>query len=136
MNRIESVFGPIKYKYAKGDDACQILGRLKDSQPLTDMGGNVESEVDCLFLIDRGVDMISPFCINQTYEGLLDETFKIKTQTITVDVTLVKPEAYKDPKNPPPSPNVMLLLTNEDIVFKEVRNKHFTSLEKIFSKKL
>ena len=30
----------------------------------------------------------------------------------------------------------MLLLTNEDMVFKEVRNKHFTSLESYFSKKL
>jgi hypothetical protein len=30
INRIETVFGPIKYKYAKGDDACQILNRLRE----------------------------------------------------------------------------------------------------------
>lgn len=36
INRLESVFGPIKYKYAKGDDACQILNRLKDSAPPID----------------------------------------------------------------------------------------------------
>ena len=31
INRLESVFGQIKYKFAKGDDACQILSRLKDT---------------------------------------------------------------------------------------------------------
>lgn len=29
--RIESVFGQIKYKFAKGSDACQILRRIKDT---------------------------------------------------------------------------------------------------------
>jgi hypothetical protein len=80
-------------------------------------------------MIDRNVDLISPFCINQTYEGLLDEFFKIKTCTITVDINLVKPDAYKDPKNPPPSPTLMLLLTGEDMIYKEVRDRHFATLE-------
>ena len=31
INRIETVFGPIKYKYGKGDDACQILSRIRDT---------------------------------------------------------------------------------------------------------
>mmetsp|Transcript_19600 Transcript_19600/g.14314 ORF Transcript_19600/g.14314 Transcript_19600/m.14314 type:complete len:154 (+) Transcript_19600:623-1084(+) len=100
------------------------------------MPANADAEVDCLFLIDRAVDLVSPFCVNQNYEGLLDEFFCIKTQTITVDTVLVKPDAYKDPKNPPAAPTVMLLLTNEDMVFKEVRNRHFTNLESYFSKKL
>ena len=46
-------------------------------------------------MIDRGVDMITPFCVNQTYEGLLDEFFKIKTCTITVDTAIVKPDVSK-----------------------------------------
>jgi hypothetical protein len=44
----------------------------------------------------------------------LDEYFKIKTCTITVDTNIVKPDAAKDPKAPPVAPNIMLLLTNED----------------------
>jgi hypothetical protein len=28
INRLETVFGQIKYKFAKGDDATQILGRV------------------------------------------------------------------------------------------------------------
>ena len=34
--RIESVFGQIKYKFAKGSDSCQILRRIKESAPLPD----------------------------------------------------------------------------------------------------
>lgn len=28
INRLETVFGPIKYKFAKGDDSSQILSRI------------------------------------------------------------------------------------------------------------
>jgi hypothetical protein len=34
--RIESVFGQIKYKFAKGSDSCQILRRIKESAALPD----------------------------------------------------------------------------------------------------
>ncbi len=68
INRIESVFGQIKYKYAKGDDACQILNRMKDMAPPIDAsastGGQSESEIDCLIMLDRGIDLVSPFCVN------------------------------------------------------------------------
>ena len=47
-------------------------------------------------MLDRSVDLITPFCINQTYEGLLDETFGISTGSITVETAIVKPEAVKD----------------------------------------
>ena len=43
-------------------------------------------------MFDRDVDLISPFCINQTYEGLLDEFFDIKTCSITVDNEIVYPD--------------------------------------------
>ena len=83
-------------------------------------------------MIDRNVDLVSPFCVNQTYEGLLDEFFRIKTCTITVDTSIVKPDANKDPKNPL-APTMILLLTGEDIIYKEVRDRHFATLESVFS---
>lgn len=49
-------------------------------------------------MIDRDIDLVSPFCVNQTYEGLLDEFFGIKTCSITVDTTIIKPDTSKDPK--------------------------------------
>jgi hypothetical protein len=101
INRIEAVFGPMKYKFAKGTDSCQILRRIKETAPIADAGagGNgPESEIDCLLMIDREIDLVSPFCVNQTYEGLLDEFFRIKTCSVTVDTNIITPDAQKDPK--------------------------------------
>ena len=85
-------------------------------------------------ILDREIDMVSPFCVNQTYEGLLDEFFRIRTCSITVDTTIIKPDANKDPKAPVEAMKT-LTLTNEDEIFREVRDKHFNTLEGVFSKK-
>ena len=134
--RIESVFGQIKYKFAKGNDACQILRRIKESAPLPDQGQGQEPEIDALLLIDREIDLVSPFCVNQTYEGQFDEFFRIKTCSITVDTSIIKPDAGKDPKAAPLPPTQTLILTNDDDIFKDVRDKHFNTLESIFSQKV
>lgn len=44
-------------------------------------------------MIDRNVDLVTPFCVSQTYEGLLDEVFRIRTCSITVDTAIIKPDA-------------------------------------------
>lgn len=127
----------MKYKFAKGTDSCQILRRIKETAPIADAGagGNgPESEIDCLLMIDREIDLVSPFCVNQTYEGLLDEFFRIKTCSVTVDTNIITPDAQKDPKIKV-DPVQVLTLTNEDETFKDVRDKHFNTLEKIFSQK-
>lgn len=96
ISRIESVFGNIKYKFAKGSDSVQILKRIKDQAPVGDGSGSVggpEPEIDALIMVDREIDLVSPFCVNQTYEGLLDEFFRIQTCSITVDTNIVKPDA-------------------------------------------
>ncbi len=51
-----------------------------------------------------------------------------------MDTTILKPEKDKDPKVQLP-PTLTLDLTNEDEIFKEVRDKHFNTLENVFSKK-
>jgi hypothetical protein len=50
-----------------------------------------------------------------------------------VETAIVKPDSIKEPNTPV---SIMLLLTNEDIIFKEVRDLHFATLEKIFTSKL
>jgi hypothetical protein len=46
-------------------------------------------------MLDRSIDLVSPFCVNQTYEGLLDEVFRIKTCSITGNTAIIKPDAAK-----------------------------------------
>lgn len=135
INRIEAVFGQIKYKFGKGSDSCQILRRIKEAAPVGDAAsGGPDSEIDCLIMVDREIDLVTPFCVNQTYEGLLDEFFRIKTCSITVDTNIVKPDSQKDPKVKVEATQT-LSLTNEDETFKDVRDKHFNTLEKTFSQK-
>ena len=77
------MFGTIKYKFAKGALSCLILNKiLKEHQALgmikskenetlrpdTPMYLGYEDdvkggEIEALILIDRQVDMITPFCI-------------------------------------------------------------------------
>ena len=130
INRIETVYGQIKYKYAKGTESCQILKRIKEAAPLSEGSGQAEAEIDCLIMLDREVDLVSPLCVNMTYEGVLDEYFGIKTCSITVDTSIIRPDAGKDVP-----PTQTLVLTSEDEIFREVRDKHFNTLEGVFSKK-
>ncbi len=99
--------------------------------------GGPESEIDCLVMVDREIDLVTPFCVNQTYEGLLDEFFRIRTCAITVDTGIVKPDAQKvaGEAKAKGEATQTLSLTNEDETFRDVRDKHFNTLEKTFSQK-
>ena len=37
----------------------------------------MDPEIECVIMMDRSVDLISPFCMQMNYEGLLDEIFEI-----------------------------------------------------------
>lgn len=66
INRIESVYGQIKFKYAKGSESCQIMKRIKDAAPISDgqAPGQPDAEIDCLIMLDRDIDLVSPFCVS------------------------------------------------------------------------
>ena len=79
-----------------------------------------------MIMIDRDVDVISPFCVNQNYEGLLDEFFGIKTCRISVDNKIVYPdEKVRKELGHQEEGTTDFILTSEDSIFKEIRNKHF-----------
>ena len=43
-----------------------------------------DTEIDALFMFDRSVDLVTPFCVQQTYEGQLDEYYDIQCNFIQV----------------------------------------------------
>ena len=80
-------------------------------------------------MFDRDVDMISPFCVNQNYEGLLDEFFGIKACTLSIAAKIVYSDdktreemGYKDPNQ-----TIDFSLTNEEANFSHIRNNHFNA---------
>jgi hypothetical protein len=60
------------------------------------MNARTDPEVDGLIMIDRGIDLISPFCIQMNYEGLLDEFFGIETTYVTVDRNIMVPDTEEN----------------------------------------
>ncbi|XP_060062741.1 vacuolar protein sorting-associated protein 33B-like [Ylistrum balloti] len=82
------------------------------------------NEIGNLILIDRDVDYVTPLCSQLTYEGLLDEAFGINSGYVEFgsDVT---------GKEQP----VKLMLSSEDEIFEEVRNRHFSNVFSFLSNK-
>lgn len=88
-------------------------------------------------MFDRDIDMISPFCVNQNYEGLLDEFFGIKTCSISVANTIVYPdEDVRKQEKIADDQRTDFILSNQDTIFHEVRNKHFDVAGTHFNKKI
>ena len=95
IERLEAIYGPIKYKIGKGDVATRIITKLNATRQHREggpEGGGFDDagEIEGLVLVDRTTDLVTPFCIQQTYEGLLDETFDIRTCSVRVDNAILK----------------------------------------------
>lgn len=75
-------------------------------------GGQGDSEIDCLVMFDRTIDMISPFCVQQNYEGQIDENFGISSGYARIPMKIINPSAVKSDGTDPDSELVMRL-TNE-----------------------
>lgn len=79
-------------------------------------------------MFDRDIDLVSPFCIGQTYEAYLDEFFGIETCSIEVENKIVYTDAeYREKEKLKDNEKVGFNLTNEDVTFADIRNKHFNN---------
>ena len=105
IQRLEKVYGTIKYKFAKGNNSCFILNKIlkehfsnglikcrPDESGLradTPMYLGYEDikvgEIEGLLLLDRSVDLVTPFALQQTYEGLIDEFIGIQAASIDIE---------------------------------------------------
>jgi hypothetical protein len=83
-------------------------------------------------MLDRTIDLISPFCIQQTYEGVIDEYYDIKTNQIEVDRSVIYP-AQKDEKGLPQRIPIVLK-SQDDFIFAELRSMSHSAIG-IFAKK-
>jgi len=85
IHKLEAIYGKIPFKCAIGANSKQILSRVRDDT----LGINLEEddedkEIDGIIMMDRSVDLVSPFCYQRTYEGRLDDNFSIDTCVISV----------------------------------------------------
>ena len=137
LQRLETLYGKIKYKYAKGSVSTKILQNLQQIQASTSAfiasQQQQDTEFDALIMLDRSVDLISPFCLQQTYEGSIDEAYGVETSQVEVDRIVLNPMWKPEPGQPS---RVTLTLSNDDFIFKEVRSMSIHSIGIVTKQKL
>lgn len=85
LDKLQSIYGQIPKISGQGKGAKLVCDLLLKRRKLTARSSQSSSpQIHQLVLIDRRIDLITPFLTQLTYEGLLDEVFGINHGTITL----------------------------------------------------
>ena len=86
--------------------------------------GFVGRQIQTVILFDRSVDLVTPFCSQMCYEGLLDEYFNIEAGRLKI------PKKAED-ENAAKQFDHISISTKDDTIIEGIRGMHFT---KVFQK--
>ncbi|KAK8874959.1 Sec1-like protein [Apiospora arundinis] len=99
LMEIQSKHGLFPRVIGKGDNAKRVstlLARMRqeilagdDTSETSRTGLTPSNTMESVIIIDREVDMVTPLLKQLTYEGLIDEVFKIQNNQTDVDSTIV-----------------------------------------------
>lgn len=124
--KYETVFGKIKHKYYKGDLAKLLKESLdKDEE---EINFDDEPKTFACIMFDRSIDMITPFCSQFVYEGLLDENFNINFNSIKVPPKLLEKESKQD--------IIKVDLSSADKFYTNVKDYNFNKIKEYLPVKL
>ena len=127
--KLEVAFGKVKYKYIKGNNAklfCDLLTNKEEEH-------NIKStdETFGMIVLDRGVDFITPFLINLTFEGLIDDCYGINKGYIKVKRKLFKSSFSSDDKKIKPEQDMMYpLISDINKFYCNLRCFHYLTVNK------
>ncbi|KAK8803698.1 hypothetical protein WA158_001392 [Blastocystis sp. Blastoise] len=97
------------------------MQRLRNTIVDSDLPG----EIDQCILIDRSIDFPSSLITPLTYEGLIDDTFEIKSSQVTVKNSIIgKPETAEND-------STTMILNNNDNLFVDLRDNNIIVLPKV-----
>uniref|UniRef100_A0A803T3X2 VPS33B late endosome and lysosome associated n=1 Tax=Anolis carolinensis TaxID=28377 RepID=A0A803T3X2_ANOCA len=125
LHLLSSLFGPFTRIYGIGRCAkmTQELWRDIMEESEVDNVGR-KPEMGSVFLMDRDVDYVTALCSQVVYEGLVDDTFRIKCGSVDFG-----PEITSSDRS------IKVLLNAQDKVFSQIRNEHFSSVFGFLSQK-
>ncbi|EJD52391.1 ATP binding protein [Auricularia subglabra TFB-10046 SS5] len=90
---LQKIYGLFPRIIGKGDHAAKLknlLKRLQAQSPRQQPGSLTLSEkIDCLIVVDRRVDMITPLLTQLTYQGLIDELMHITSGHVELPASLL-----------------------------------------------
>ncbi|KAK7503562.1 hypothetical protein BaRGS_00005101 [Batillaria attramentaria] len=93
--------------------AFEVMKTMHDQEETQQTKFNIGQ----LFIIDREVDYVTPLSSPMSYEALLDETFGIECGVIELGADVVGK-----------TQSVKMLLSSQDPIYSEIRNRHFSSV--------
>ncbi|XP_067016760.1 vacuolar protein sorting-associated protein 33B-like isoform X1 [Acropora muricata] len=123
---LQHFYGAIPTIYGLGNCAKMVGELLKN---IEDEGGEYKpddrnQEIGSLVLIDREIDFITPMCSQVTYAGVVDDSFGIKSGVVEFGPEVTgKDQTTK------------MLLNDQDKVFSEIRDRHFSNVLGYLSQK-
>ncbi|KAG5198042.1 hypothetical protein JEQ12_007732 [Ovis aries] len=125
LHLLSTLYGPFPNCYGIGRCAkmsYELWKRLEEEEDGETKGRR--PEIGHIFLLDRDVDFVTALCSQVVYEGLVDDTFRIKCGSVDFG-----PEVTSSDKS------LKVLLNAEDKVFNEIRNEHFSNVFSFLSQK-
>ncbi|XP_072043657.1 vacuolar protein sorting-associated protein 33B-like [Amphiura filiformis] len=115
---LQSLFGTIPHVYYQGRCSQMVWELANRLESLQDHPRDAnQKEIGHIFLMDRDVDYVSALCTQTTYEGLVDETFGIRSGYCEFT-----PEVTGTGKS------LRLLLDYNDMIFEEIRSRHISNV--------
>ncbi|PVU89495.1 hypothetical protein BB559_005083 [Furculomyces boomerangus] len=151
--QFQSKFGFFPRIVGKGDCAQRLADSLLkmrseisavDGSDMLWAGWALSTQFDALVIIDRGVDVITPQLTQLTYEGILDEFYHIKNESIELSLPEPSTNEQGSSENPLAKRKSLvtfndkkrrIILNAKDKVFHETRNKSFSEVGKMLSVK-
>ncbi|NXL79059.1 VP33B protein, partial [Leptocoma aspasia] len=125
LQLLNSLYGPFGKTYGIGRCAKMIYELWRDLEEESETEGQGRRpEIGHIFLMDRDTDYVTALCSQVVYEGLVDDTFRIKCGSVDFG-----PDVTSSDKS------IKVLLNSQDKVFSQIRNEHFSSVFGFLSQK-
>ncbi|POI33808.1 hypothetical protein CIB84_002444 [Bambusicola thoracicus] len=122
LQLLNSLYGPFSRVYGIGRCAKMSYELWRDLEEESESDGQGRKpEIGNIFLMDRDVDYVTALCSQVVYEGLVDDTFRIKCGKWW--------EVTSSDKS------IKVLLNAQDKIFSQIRNEHFSSVFGFLSQK-
>ncbi|NWX51092.1 VP33B protein, partial [Steatornis caripensis] len=125
LQLLNSLYGPFGKAYGIGRCAKMSYELWQDLEEESEGDGQSRKpEIGNVFLMDRDTDYVTALCSQVVYEGLVDDTFRIKCGSVDFG-----PDVTSSDKS------IKVLLNAQDKVFSQIRNEHFSSVFSFLSQK-
>ncbi|XP_064460766.1 vacuolar protein sorting-associated protein 33A-like [Ornithodoros turicata] len=130
---LQSLYGVIPNVHGKGKYAKMVFDMmLRMRKELSGSEPQIVPQIDTLLLIDRSIDLLTPFATQLTYEGLLDEIFGIHNNIIKLPPHKFQDQSEGEAREIQPERKQFCLNSSESL-FAELRDKNFNAVGPMLS---